>query len=575
MTMTRKRPFIIASVGMIIASLASLILPIYYTRIVDIVQAWESDRMATMPILMGILLAMAIVEIISIWWWRMVGFGMVTLEPKVMRRIFQQCFAYIHRHSYRFFTNNFSGSLVKKINKLVSSYENVVDNFVFNILRMIIFLPFIIIVVGKKDWTIGLTFLAFIIIFWFFQYLFFKRNTPYEIKANIQDSKTTGELADTITNNFNILTFASVPREIKRFGGVIKERERLTRVKWMRAEWMFFGSTLLIFMFEIGAIYLAIQARGAWTISAGVIILIQVYIFKVFEQLFNIRQILKQINRAIWESAEMLEILDEPHEIIDHSDRILHVSAGKVEFDTVQFKYVDGKHIFDGLDLRIKPGEKVAIVGQSGSWKTTLVKLLFRFFDIQWWKILVDGQDIGQVTQDSLRSQISMVPQDTVLFHRSIKENIAYGNPDATDDEIIAAAKMARCHDFISKMKDGYDTLVGERGIKLSGWERQRVAIARAILENKKILVLDEATSSLDSESEHLIQEAMDEVIHNKTAIVIAHRLSTIMKMDRIIVMDKGKIIEKWSHKELLAKEGGIYKKLRDIQSGGFILETQ
>ncbi len=158
---------------------------------------------------------------------------------------------------------------------------------------------------------------------------------------------------------------------------------------------------------------------------------------------------------------------------------------------------------------------------------------------------MVDGQDIAQVTQDSLRSQISMVPQDTVLFHRSIKENIAYGNPDATDEEIIAAAKMARCHDFITKMKDGYDTLVGERGIKLSGGERQRVAIARAILENKKILVLDEATSSLDSESEHLIQEAMDEVIHNKTAIVIAHRLSTIMKMDRIIVMDKGKIIEK------------------------------
>ena len=158
---------------------------------------------------------------------------------------------------------------------------------------------------------------------------------------------------------------------------------------------------------------------------------------------------------------------------------------------------------------------------------------------------MVDGQDISQVAQDSLRGSISMVPQDTVLFHRSIKENIAYGNPDASDEEIVAAAKMARCHDFISKMKDGYDTLVGERGIKLSGGERQRVAIARAILENKRILVLDEATSSLDSESEHLIQEAMDEVIRNKTAIVIAHRLSTIMKMDRIIVMDKGQIIEK------------------------------
>ena len=268
----------------------------------------------------------------------------------------------------------------------------------------------------------------------------------------------------------------------------------------------------------------------------------------------------------------MLEILDEEHEIIDHSALQLQVTAGMITFVNVEFAYADGNPIFKDLDLRIKPGEKVAIVGQSGSGKTTLMKLLFRFFDIQWGNILVDGQDIALVTQDSLRSNISIVPQDTVLFHRSIKENIAYGNPHATDEEIIVAAKMARCHDFITKLSYGYDTLVGERWIKLSGGERQRVAIARAILENKRILVLDEATSSLDSESEQLIQEAMDQVMDNKTTIVIAHRLSTIMKMDRIIVMDKGQIIENWSHKELLAKENGTYKKLRDIQSGGFMI---
>ena len=338
---------------------------------------------------------------------------------------------------------------------------------------------------------------------------------------------------------------------------------------------MFFWSSLLILLFEIGTIYLAIQARGAGTISAWVIILIQIYIFKLFDQLFNIRNILKQMNRAIGESAEMLEILDEPHEIIDHSDKVLDVAAGKVEFTNITFAYGDSKAIFNMLDLRIQPGEKVAIVGQSWSGKTTLVKLLFRFYDIQWGNILVDGQDIAQVTQDSLRGNVSMVPQDTVLFHRSIRENIAYGDPDASQEEIIAAAKMARCHEFITKLSQGYDTLVGERGIKLSGWERQRVAIARAILENKRILVLDEATSSLDSQSEQLIQEAMDEVMKNKTTIVIAHRLSTIMKMDRIIVMDKWAIIEKWSHKELLAKENGVYKKLRNIQSGGFIAEIE
>ncbi len=296
----------------------------------------------------------------------MVGFSLVRLEPRVMRRIFQQCFAYIHKHSFRFFTNNFSGSLVKKINKLAYSYENVVDTFVFNIMRMIIFLPFIIVVVSRQDIFIGLVFLVFIIVFGVLQYIFFKMNTSYEIKANEQDSKTTGELADTITNNFNILTFASVHQEVKRFDGVIKERERLTRVKWMRSEWMFFASTMLIFLFEIAAMYVAIQSRGKGIISAGTIILVQVYIFKVFDQLFNIRHILKQLNRAIGESSEMLEILDEEHEILDHSSTALQVSAGKVEFDQVQFGYLDDRNpIFKGLGLRIKPGEKVAIVGQS------------------------------------------------------------------------------------------------------------------------------------------------------------------------------------------------------------------
>ena len=571
MTMTNKWPFILSCIGMIFASLASLILPIYYTKIVDVVQLSSATRLELVPVLMSILWVMVIIEIFSILWWRMVGFGMVKLEPKVMRRIFEKCFESIHKHSFEFFTNNFSCSLVKKINKLVYSYENVVDIFIFNIIRLIIFMPFIIVVVSRKDFLIWMIFLWFIIIFTFLQYLFFKRNTDYEVKANQQDSKTTWELADTITNNFNILTFASLPQESKRFWSVVKEWERLTKLKWMRAEWMFFSSTILILLFEVGAIYFAIQSWWRWTISAGVIILIQVYIFKVIEQLFNVRNILKHLNRAIGESAEMLEILDEPHEIQDKSSESLVISSWRIELDNVQFSYSDRNKIFDKLSLNIKPWEKIAIVGESGSWKTTLIKLLFRFFDIQWWKILIDGQDISKVTQNSLRSQISMVPQDTVLFHRSIKENIAYWNLEASDQEIIAAAKMARCHYFIGKLSEWYDTLVWERWIKLSGWERQRVAIARAILENKRILVLDEATSSLDSESEHLIQEAMDEVMRNKTVIIVAHRLSTIMKMDKIIVMDKWKIIEKWSHKQLLLDQNSVYKRLRDIQSGWFL----
>ena len=298
------------------------------------------------------------------------------------------------------------------------------------------------------------------------------------------------------------------------------------------------------------------------------------YVVRISNQLSNIKHILKAMSRALWESTEMLEILNTPHEIQDYTNKKLKIWSWKIDFDNVTFNYIDWKNVFDNLNLSIKPGEKVAIVWASWSWKTTLIKLLFRFFDIQWWKILIDWQDISQVTQDSLRSQLSMVPQDPILFHRTIKENIAYWRPNATEAEIIAAAKMAKCHEFITNLKDWYESFVWERWIKLSWWERQRVAIARAILENKSILVMDEATSSLDSESEKYIQDAMDEVMKNKTCIVIAHRLSTIAKMDKIIVMDNWKIVEKWSHNTLIQNKNWIYHKLWSIQSWWFLSDT-
>ena len=572
--MKQKWLFFLWNLWGIIAAVTSLAVPIYYAKIIDLMtSAWATDKHNIVAQLISTLVIIALFELGNIGWRRMFGFSLVPFEARSMKTIFNECFAYLHRHSYRFFTNSFSGALVKKVNKLAYSFETFIDIFSYNLLRIAIILPIIVITVAKRNLTLWIIFWGFIVFYCILQYIFYKRQIPYELKANVQDSKMTGELSDTITNNFNILTFASVPREIKRFGEVVSEWKTMTQKKWIRGEWMFFISTTLMVAFELTIMYYAITSWWKWFITAGVIVLVQAYIIRVFEHLFAIRNVLKQLNRAIGESAEMLEILDAPHEIQNHSDKELAVHAGKVEFTNLTFAYADGNPIFKNLDLRIKPGEKVAIVGQSWSGKTTLMKLLFRFFDINGWNILVDGQDIAQVTQDSLRGNISIVPQDTVLFHRSIKENIAYGNPDASDEEIIAAAKMARCHEFISKLSHGYDTLVGERWIKLSGWERQRVAIARAILENKRILVLDEATSSLDSESEHFIQEAMDEVMKNKTTIVIAHRLSTIMKMDKIVVMDKWQIIEKWSHKELLANENGTYKKLRDIQSGWFITE--
>ena len=274
---------------------------------------------------------------------------------------------------------------------------------------------------------------------------------------------------------------------------------------------------------------------------------------------------------ALADSNEMTEILTTPHEVEDAPGaKLLKIKSGGIEFQNVNFKYEQAANVLQNFNLQIAPGERVALIGPSGGGKSTIVKLLMRFTDVQGGEILIDGQNIAKVTQDSLRQNISLVPQEPMLFHRTLMSNIRYGKPGASDEQVIEAAKLAHAHEFISKLPQGYKTFVGERGIKLSGGERQRVAIARAILKNAPILVLDEATSSLDSESEHFIQDALKNLMENKTVIVIAHRLSTIMQMDRIIVLENGKITEQGKHEELIKAKEGTYQKLWQIQAGGF-----
>lgn len=557
--------------GSITVAVVWLISPIYQTKLVDIVAMTWMERVELVAMLIRILLIILLLDVINICGRRMIWFPIIKYETDVTKDIYEECFQYLHRHSYRFFSNNLSWSLIRKVWKLAWSYETVVDLLVFQILNIVIFIPMTIVIIMRENMKIWFLFLAFVIVYSTMQVIFFQITKKYEIKSNEENSKTTWELSDSIINNFNVTIFASLPYEFKRFSETLTWWMKIRKKQWTIWEWTYFLSSIVTCAFWIWSIYFAIKARWAGLIPASIIILVQMYVIRIANQLSNVRHILKSMSRALWESTEMLEILNTPHEIIDNTDKKLAISSWRINFEKVVFSYDGWDNIFEWLDLTIKPGEKIAIVWASWSWKTTLTKLLFRFFDIQWWKILIDWQDISQVTQDSLRSQLSMVPQDPVLFHRSLRENIAYWKPDATEEEIIAAAKMAKCHDFISKLKDWYDTFVWERGIKLSWWERQRVAIARTILENKRILVMDEATSSLDSESEKFIQDAMDEVMRNKTCIVIAHRLSTIVKMDRIIVMDNGKIIEHGSHKQLLQKKDWVYQKLRNIQSGWFL----
>lgn len=554
----------------ICATISVLIPPIFYKEIIDILSSSTGITNELSLNAIGVLMIILWIKIASFIVYRLYDFWAIALEMNIQEWINNFFLQKLQYHSYKFFSENMSWSLISKFRKGVSAFEKLSDIFSWQILPFITNVTIILIIIGVQNIWISTWIFIVILIFTWLQYVLYKYIHPYQEKANALDSEQGGLLSDLIINNYTIKLFASEKKEERKYAKLNYDTAHARKIQYHKSIWIWGSSAAIWIILEVGIMYLAIRMWGNGTISLGMIVLLQTYILRLIDFLWGIGQTLRHTFIAISEASEILKIIDTPHEIQDKSDKKLKVKHGEIRFEGVDFSYGENQ-IFHNLTLHIKPSQRVALVGESGSGKTTITKLLFRLYDIPSWEILIDDQNIAEVTQESLRSAMSMIPQDPILFHRSIRENIAYGKPNASDEEIIAAAKMARCHQFISHLKDGYETLVGERGIKLSGGERQRVAIARAILENKQIIVMDEATSALDSESEFLIQEAMEELMKHKTVLIIAHRLSTIMKMDEIIVMDQGKVVEKGSHKELLAKPEGIYKKLRDIQSGGFI----
>jgi ATP-binding cassette, subfamily B, bacterial len=393
--------------------------------------------------------------------------------------------------------------------------------------------------------------------------------------ANAQaDTRTVSRYADIISNILTIKTFGSSKRELEKFQEVTSNQEKKRRSAWLQQNfWNSMLQSATIGIFNIAIIWFSIDLWKNGAISAGTIVLVQVYVITSFNIVWSISKNVIRISSALSEADEMVRILDQEPEIKDPvNPEKVSITQGLIEFKNVFFKYHDSSHIFRNLNLVIKPGEKVALVGHSGAGKTTIVKLILRFADIQEGEIIIDGQRIKDVNQEELREKISYVPQEPLLFHRSVLENISYAKPSASFSEIVNVSEKAQAKEFIENLPRGYNSLVGERGIKLSGGERQRIAIARAMLKNSPIVILDEATSSLDSLAEEKIQKALDSLIKNKTTIVIAHRLSTIKKMDRIIVFDNGEIKESGSHLSLIKKKG-IYSKFWKSQVGGFILQ--
>ena len=523
--------------------------------------------------------------------WRVAGYSASTFEPRAMREITNHCFEVLHKHSFNFFNNQFVGSLVKRIARMARSFEDITDQFIFEFFPLFLRTVIAIVVLSFVSPSIGIALFVWSVLFLSIHYrISIYAMNRYDIPKAAADSKTVAYLADTITNNSTIKFFANLNFEKRAFDKVAQ--------KWtdsFTAAWMFRNHIELVqgtMMVAINAIILFV-AIGLWekgTLTVGHFVLIQTYLFTVFIHLWDFGRLIRRYYESMADAEEMTEILNTPFEIEDKPRaKILKVSRGKVEFEKVSFSYMESLHdgfsvarprrvteedessVLRHFSFHVKPGERVAFIGPSGGGKTTIVKLLLRLFDVDKGRILIDGQDISKVTQDSLRVQIALVPQDPVLFHRSLMENIRYGRLDASNEEVVAAAKLAHADEFIRRFPKGYETHVGERGVKLSGGERQRVAIARALLANTRILILDEATSSLDSESEKLIKDALKVLMRGKTVFVIAHRLSTIIDMDRILVLEKGRIVEEGSHADLVGKEGGLYKKLWDLQVGGYL----
>ena len=507
--------------------------------------------------------------------WRLVLYLAWTFETAMQRDLYARCFSKLTNQTLFFHSNKFGGSLVSQTNKLVGAVESFWDTIIWSVLPLVVSLVGSIIVLSTLLWQYALFLLIFSIVFSLVVYYGSKPMAKLTKKEAKSSNKLNGQLADVISNVLAVKSSGAEATEQKFFTKTVNSwRDSSLDVMrgFLKVSTIYSSINMVI---KIGAITFAAYAAQNNLVSVASVYLIITYTGSVAHELWNMNGIMRNYNRIIGNANDMVEILQTPTTLIDKSDSKLEVTNGEISMDKITFTHDEGQGdtLFHDFSLKIKPGEKIGLVGASGSGKTTLTKLLLRFADIDSGKITIDGQDISEVTQASLRAKIAYVPQEPLLFHRSVRENIAYGRPDATDAEIEEAAKKAGAYDFIVGLKDGFDTMVGERGIKLSGGQRQRVAIARAILKDAPILVLDEATSALDSESEALIQKSLETLMENRTSIVIAHRLSTIAKLDRIIVLKNGKIVEDGSHDELINKKRGVYAKLWARQSGGFIEE--
>jgi ATP-binding cassette subfamily B protein len=563
---------------MTVATAADLLMPVYAGKLVDAIAMHAAARSLALRGALGAIAMMALLGAVLTMLRYTALAGIIRLTLRLMTRFASEAFWQVQRFSTDWHANNFAGAIVRRITRGMWAVDTMND------ILLLEMLPALLVLVGSSlllglHWPgmgviVAVGAVAYIAVSVSLSLYYV---APAARLSNAQDTRTGAAMADAITCNAVVKSFGAERREDYRLAKVLGKWNKRTWRTWTRA--IRNGSLQMLLLQGLRTLVLVYAVWLWWQGRAtpGDMTFVLTSYFIVHGYLRDIGQHVRNLQRSANEMEEMVEFHSQALGVVDRADaKPIHVREGEILYDRVTFRYkAQTEPLFQEFSLRIDAGERVGLVGHSGSGKTTFVKLLHRLYDVDGGRIVIDGQDTAYTTQDSLRAQLALVPQEPILFHRTLAENIAYGRPNAAMAEIEKAARLANAHEFILRQPKGYHTLVGERGVKLSGGERQRVALARAFLADTPVLVLDEATSSLDSESEALIQEAMERLMAGRTSIVIAHRLSTVRMLDRILVFERGSVVEEGTHEELVRCEGGTYKRLFERQVLGLVVDDE
>jgi len=556
--------------AMLLETLAHVLLPLFAGRIVDALASSGTEREAALMLAVRAFLIVMALSLCMVVARHLAFMGIIRLTLNIMSTVAENAFFRVQRFSTNWQANSFAGSTVRKISRGMWALDQLNDTLILALLPSIVVLVGTTLLMGAYWPMMGVIVAIGSVVYIAVTVslsLFYV--APAASLANAWDTKLGGALADAVSCNSVVKAFGAEAREDARLAGIISKWRVRTARTWVRGTNNGTTQNAMVVILRGAVIGLVLWLWWQGQASPGDVTFVLTSFFVLEGYLLDVGMHVRNLQRSVNDMEELVGLEDQPLGIEDQPDaQPMRIGAGEIRFDDVTFHYAGhDTPLYEDFNVTIAAGEKIGLVGHSGSGKTTFVKLIQRLYDVNKGRILIDGQDIAHVTQSSLRGEIAIVQQEPILFHRSLAENIAYARPGASMDEIIEAARLANAHDFIGRLPKGYQTLVGERGVKLSGGERQRVALARAFLANAPVLILDEATSSLDSESEALIQEAMERLMEGRTAIVIAHRLSTVRSMDRLLVFEHGRIAEEGTHDVLVRSDGGIYRRLFERQA--------